>query len=305
MTDVVHDVVRGLARRRWADRVRSIEPLEHGITNSNYVIDLGDERFVVRLPGQNSELLGIDRTNERRCGDLAAAVGVGPEVIDIDAATGCMVFRFIDGRAVPADELAREPMLGRFVSSLRLVHGAGPVAATFDPFTIIRGYRDLAERRSVRAPFDPDDAMTTLARIESVRPFRATVLGHNDLLNANFLYDGRLRIVDWEYAGMGDPFFDLANVAVNNDFDRRAETALLGHYFGEVTDELVNTLSLMKIVSELREAWWGVVQLAISSLDVDFADYAGRRGRHAAALWADLEHDEVLASAAALTARGR
>ena len=35
---------------------------------------------------------------------------------------------------------------------------------------------------------------------------------HNDLLNANFIDDGtRIRIVDWEYAGMGDPFFDLGN----------------------------------------------------------------------------------------------
>ena len=51
---------------------------------------------------------------------------------------------------------------------------------------------------------------------------------HNDLLTANFIDDGtRIRIVDWEYAGMGDRFFDLANFAVNNDLDARTTTELL------------------------------------------------------------------------------
>ena len=65
------------------------------------------------------------------------------------------------------------------------------------------------------------------------------MLGHNDLLNANFLFDDRLRIVDWEYAGMSDPFFDLANVSVNNGFSVDAEIALLRHYVGELSDPVI------------------------------------------------------------------
>jgi aminoglycoside phosphotransferase (APT) family kinase protein len=290
MTDVVDE----LAARLWPDRVRSIEVLAHGITNSNYVVDLGDEKVVVRVPGNDTHLLGIDRSNEVVAGGLAAAVGVGPEVLVTDATTGCIVFRFIDGRAVSTTELAEEPMLGHFVETLRQVHHAGTTPTIWNPYAVIRDHRDVAVERGVQPPFDMTVALELLARIEIVRPFRPTVLGHNDLLNANFLFDDRLRIVDWEYAGMSDPFFDLANVSVNNAFPVDSEIALLRHYVGDLSDPVLSTLHLMKIVSELREAMWGVVQMAISSLDVDFTTYARDRGEHAIALARQSDIEEQL-----------
>ena len=290
MTDVVDE----LAARLWPDRVRSIEVLAHGITNSNYVVDLGDERVVVRVPGNDTHLLGIDRSNEVVAGGLAAAIGVGPEVLATDTSTGCIIFRFIDGRAVSTTELAEEPMLGQFVETLRQVHHAGRTPTIWNPYDVIRDHRDVAAARGVEAPFDAVFALELLARVEIVRPFRPTVLGHNDLLNANFLYDDRLRIVDWEYAGMSDPFFDLANVSVNNGFSVDAEIALLRHYVGDLSDPVLSTFHLMKIVSELREAMWGVVQMAISSLKVDFTTYARERGEHAIALAHQSDVDEQL-----------
>ena len=95
---------------------------------------------------------------------------------------------------------------------------------------------------------------------------------HNDLLNANFLDDGeRIRIVDWEYAGMGDVFFDLANFAINHELDADASGALLEAYFGEVRAEDERALALMRFMSDFREAMWGVVQTGVSELDFDFA----------------------------------
>jgi aminoglycoside phosphotransferase (APT) family kinase protein len=296
------EVVNELASRLWPGRVKTIEVLAHGITNSNYVVDLGDERVVVRVPGSNTQLLGIDRTNEVVAGGLAAAQGVGPEVLFTDEGTGCIVFRFIDGRTVPAAELCEEPMLGDFVRTLRVVHAAGIAPTIWNPYEVIRDHRDVALARDVRAPFDIARAVELLDAIEIARPFRATVLGHNDLLNANFLFDGRLRIVDWEYAGMSDPFFDLANVAVNNFFPDAAEHSLIRHYFGEDDDARMATLAVMKIVSELREAMWGVVQMAISKLDVDFTAYAAERGNHALAL-ADVDDLDLTLAAASDYAR--
>jgi aminoglycoside phosphotransferase (APT) family kinase protein len=291
------EVVDELASRLWPGRVKTIEVLAHGITNSNYVVDLGDEQVVVRVPGANTQLLGIDRTNEVVAGGLAAAAGVGPEVLFTDEGTGCIVFRFIDGRPVPAAELCEEPMLGHFVRTLRVVHAAGTTPTIWNPYDVIRDHRDVAFARAVHAPFDMARAVELLDAIELARPFRATVLGHNDLLNANFLFDGRLRIVDWEYAGMSDPFFDLANVAVNNFFPDEAEHSLIRHYFGDDDDARMATLAVMKIISELREAMWGVVQMAISKLDVDFAAYAFERGNHALALAEVDDLDATLAAA--------
>jgi thiamine kinase-like enzyme len=99
---------------------------------------------------------------------------------------------------------------------------------------------------------------------------------HNDLLTANFIDDGhRIRIVDWEYAGMGDVFFDLANFAVNNGLSPEETAELLRAYFGDVRPEHERALTLMRFMSDFREAMWGVVQQALSDLDFDFDGYAG------------------------------
>jgi thiamine kinase-like enzyme len=98
---------------------------------------------------------------------------------------------------------------------------------------------------------------------------------HNDLLNANFIDDGqRIRIVDWEYAGMGDPFFDLGNFSINHELAPEEDTILLAAYEGAVRPDRAARLELMRVMSDFREAMWGVLQQGISSLDVDFRAYA-------------------------------
>ncbi len=107
-------------------------------------------------------------------------------------------------------------------------------------------------------------------------PEHDPVLCHDDLLAANFLRsaDG-IRIVDWEYAGMGDRYFDLGNFAVNNELGADEEASLLEAYFGEeATPERLAALRLMRFMSDFREAMWGVLQGTLSDLDFDFANYA-------------------------------
>ncbi|MDE3064425.1 MAG: phosphotransferase family protein [Acidobacteriota bacterium] len=290
--------VEVLIERLWPGRATSVTPLTNGITNANYLVDLGEDRVVVRVPGKDTRLLGIDRRREVEIGRLAAAVGVGPEVVAYDEASSCIVTRYITARPISPEELAAEPVLSAFVAALKRVHAAGEVPAVFDPYRVVRAYRDEARARGVEAPFDLDAALALADRIEAARPFRTTVLGHNDLLNANFLFDGTVRIVDWEYAGMTDPFFDLANVAVNNSFSVEAERALLDLYVGRADEALMATLHLMKVISELREAMWGVLQLAISDLDVDFAQYARDHAARIDELTRAADLDALLESAA-------
>jgi thiamine kinase-like enzyme len=82
-------------------------------------------------------------------------------------------------------------------------------------------------------------------------------------------------IVDWEYAGMGDPRFDLGNLSINNDFDEAADERLLTTYYGQRPSAArVASLKLMRVLSDAREGAWGVVQAEVSELDFDFAGYA-------------------------------
>ena len=97
---------------------------------------------------------------------------------------------------------------------------------------------------------------------------------HNDLLNANFLDDGQIRILDWEYAGMGDPAFDLANFSTHHEFTNDQDRWLLECYFGEVTAENWARIKLLKVISDFREAMWAMVQIGISKLDFNFRNYA-------------------------------
>jgi thiamine kinase-like enzyme len=300
MVELINDVVG----RMRPGQTATVEPLPGGITNANFKVDLGSEQVVVRVPGNNTEVLGIDRATEIACNRVAAAIGVAPEVVAVDEMTGCIVTRFLEGRPIPMAELATEPTLGAVIATLLRVHTAGSVETEFNPFHVVRSYHGEAQCRGVPEPFDYAQVSSVLARIEAARPFQPSVLGHNDLLNANMLYDGAIRILDWEYAGMADPYFDLANFSVNNELGSERDEAVLRHYFGSVDESKLATLALMKLVSEVREAMWAVVQLAISELEVDFVAYATERYERFEVLLAAMELERLLVQARGTSRRG-
>ena len=284
----------------WETADLAIEPLEGGITNRNFVVTHAEERFVLRVPGKDTELLGIDRANEARAAGLAAEAGVGPPVIAFLPASGCFVARFVEGAHIPVEDLRREDVLGSVVRSLRAFHACPPVPSSFNVFRVAEAYAATAEARGVMPPAAYAEAHALADRVEAafdVNPAPLTTC-HNDLLNANFLRDGdHTWVVDYEYAGMGDPFFDLGNLAVNNDLDDPAGELLLRLTHGEVRDRHRARLALMRVMSDYREAMWGVVQQAISELDEDFEAYARKHFDRLLANAVALPLDDLLAAA--------
>jgi len=299
MTD---DAIWAIARSvpGWETGGLEMEPLEGGITNRNFVVTREGERFVLRVPGRDTELLGIDRANEARAATLAAEANVGPPVVAFLPASGCFVARFVEGSHIPIEDLRRDDVLGSVVRSLRRFHRCTPVPSAFNVFQVVQTYAETAAKRGVATPSAYLDARELSGRIDvafRTNPSPLTTC-HNDLLNANFLRDGdHTWIVDYEYAGMGDPFFDLGNLSINNGLDDDAQALLLRTYFGEVRDVHRARLALMRIVSDLREAMWGVVQQAISTLDFDYVDYATRHFRRLLASADDARVDGWLEAA--------
>jgi thiamine kinase-like enzyme len=261
--------------RVWPSRDARFEVLGGGITNHNLRVELDDEVYVLRVAGKDTDLLGIDRKVERDASLAAAALGVGPEVIEFVEPEGWLVTRFIAGEPVPVEKMREPEILHRVASELRAVHGGPAVSGSFDSFRVVEQYLATALGRGGAEPDRYSWAHDIARRIESTRAGNAPCFCHNDLLNANFIDDGeRIRIVDWEYAGMGDRFFDLANFAINNDLDEDARRWLLEAYFGEIHAQDRRALELMRFMSDFREAMWGVVQTVVSELDFDFAGYA-------------------------------
>ena len=266
---------REIAERLWPGGVRSLEPLGGGITNRNFRVDVdGEGSVVLRIGGKDTALLGIDRHVEHAASRAASALGLGPDVVAFVEPEGYLVTRYVDGVAPSAEEV-RETRLAEIASALRRFHDGPPIPGRFDSFRVVEAYAATATMHGVVPPPAFAEAKALADRIERARGSQDPCPCHNDLLNANFLDDdGAVRIVDWEYAGMGDRFFDLANFSINHECDEDANERLLRAYFGEVRDEDRRSLVLMRFMSDFREAMWGVVQQAISELDFDFAAYA-------------------------------
>jgi len=261
----------------WRGRPRTAEPLTGGITNRNYRVAVDHEVFVVRVPAESGSLLGIDRRIEREASRLAAAAGVGPDVIAFVEPEGVLVTRFIEGQPVRDHTIHDPVMLGRIAQSLRRIHQAGSIASAFSPFRVVEAYALTTLRHGGRLPVAHERAQAVAVAIERALSPQPPVLCHNDLLNANFIDDGvSIRIVDWEYAGMGDRFFDFGNFAVNHQLTEDDEASLLMAYFGRVAASQYARLRLMRLMSDYREAMWGVLQQAISELDFDFTGYAAK-----------------------------
>ncbi|MEO8476106.1 MAG: phosphotransferase [Actinomycetota bacterium] len=285
----------------WADAELEVEPLEGGITNRNYLVRTDGQAYVLRVPGRDTELLGIDRANELRAARVAADAGVGPEVVAFLPAIGSFVSRFVPGAHIPMKDLRDERVLEHVVASIRRLHASPPIPSSFNPFRIVETYFATASSRGVTVPPEYDEAHAVADRIEAAfeRSPSPLTTCHNDLLNANFLRDGsHVWIVDYEYAGMGDVFFDLGNLSVNNDLDDATRETLLDLYFlGDARDRHRARLALMSLMSDFREAMWGVVQQAISALDVDFVDYAERHFGRLLRAAAAMPMDELLTTA--------
>jgi thiamine kinase-like enzyme len=257
-------VIDGIVERVWPGGVDSVSALGGGITNHNFKVHVGGEDFVLRIGGNDTALLGIDRHVEHTASVAAAALGIGPEVVAFVEPEGYLVTRFIDG------EVGRVS-IAEAASSLRRFHDGSPIAGRFDAFRVVEAYAAAARDGGLEPGQVYTWAKEVADRIEARRGPVELRPCHNDLLPANFVHDARqVWIIDWEYAGMGDPAFDLANFAVNNSLDPDGDHELLAAYGGGDPDTQV----LMRFMSDFREAMWGVVQQVVSELDFDFAGHA-------------------------------
>ncbi|MBA3865207.1 MAG: phosphotransferase [Solirubrobacterales bacterium] len=255
-------------------------PLAGGITNRNFRARFGGLDVVIRLPGKDTGQLEIDRGAERDANACAARAGVAPEVLALLKDPPCLVTRFVEGEEMTPAELRVPVAMKEVAAALRAVHDCEPISAGFSAFRLVELFAERTRARRAEVPVAYEQSSVTAGRIETAlrtRPHEQ-VLCHNDLLAANFLRSpAGLRIVDWEYAGMGDRYFDLGNFAVNNGLDEEQEEAFLAAYLGEPARAgQLAALRLMRFMSDFREAMWGVLQGALSDLDFDFEAYAAK-----------------------------
>lgn len=263
----------------WSSPVEP-EPLGGGITNTNFIVTDCDERFVVRI-GDDIPIHGVMRFNEIAAARAAHAAGISPEIVY--HADGVFVMRFIKGRTLTEAEVREQQNLERILPLIQTCHTEIPKhfqgpALVFWPFHVCRNYIHTARAGNSRMI----DALPRFVEIneeleKTVGEIRL-VFGHNDLLAANFIDDGkRLWLLDWDYAGYNAAIFDLANLSSNNELSAEQEEWILETYYQQtVTDRLRRRLAAMKCVSLLRETLWSIVSEIHSTLDFDYVDYTSK-----------------------------
>ena len=214
-------------------------PLDGGITNRNFRARFGDAEYVIRIPGKDTSLLEIDRGAELIANERAAGSGSRRRSRRCSTIRQCIVTEFVEGEGMSAEQLREPAVLAEVARSLRAFHASSsrcPELRLLSDRRDLRRDRRGSRRDAARRLRRGARAVRARSRRLSTGPEHEPVPCHNDLLAANFIAaaaGGRLWIVDWEYAGMGDRYFDLANFAVNNELGEAAEEALIADYFGE------------------------------------------------------------------------
>ncbi len=254
----------------------AVERIEGGISNHNFVVRVGGNAFVARL-GEERPLLGIDRRNEVVCHRAASGLGVAPEVIHSER--GLLVTHFVAGRTLTPADVRGPDYIVRIAALLRRLHDSwnrltGEMLY-FCPFQTVRTYAATAARIGAQLPSDIAEMLADAALLSRrITPFRPA-LCHNDLLAANLIDSGGwLWLVDWEYAGIGHPSCDLANLSANARFATGQDRDLLAAYHGDFTPLHLAELRIFKAISLLRESLWASIQTVTSDIDFDYHGYA-------------------------------
>jgi thiamine kinase-like enzyme len=268
----------------WKGESVHVSPLSGGLTNENYLVEANGARYVMRIPGQSTELLAIDRANEVFNTLAAASTGIGPRVHEFVRQGDVMVLEFIDGPTMSAQTLRSKEMAARMAASFRRLHAAPRFLQDFNMFRLIKKYLDIVDAHKVTIPTDYRKRLPLVREIERAvgRAALPSVPCHNDLLSENFIDDGSaLRIVDYELSGNNDPCFDLGNTAQEAEFDDELRAALCEAYFGRLDERQLARMNLFALMSDVGWTLWGAIQAKISAIDYDFTGYYTARWQRA------------------------
>jgi len=264
----------------WQGRNISIQALSGGLTNSNYKVEVDGTPYFVRVPGESTELLAVNRDNEYHNTKAAAEAGVAPKVLYYLPEYCVMVLEFLEGKTMSKDSLNMPGMSIRMAEAIKKLHGGPRFLTDFNMFRLTEYYLDLCKEREIPIPDGYLERMPIVERIEramSVHPLD-TVPCNNDLLAENYLDGGRqLWLIDYEYSGNNDPTFELGNTCQEMQFNDEQISEVCSVYFGNASAELIARMKLNMVMSDVGWGLWAAIQAKISTIDFNFWGWAIER----------------------------
>ena len=264
----------------WKGRKISIQPLSGGLTNTNYKVEVDGTPYFVRVPGESTELLAVNRDNEYHNSKAAAEAGVGPKVLYHLPEYSVMVLEFLNGRTMSRESLNEKGMPTRMAQAIKKMHAGPRFLTDFNMFRLTEYYLQICKERDIRTPDGYHNRMPTVAKIEkamSAKPL-PIVPCNNDLLAENYIDDGRqLWLIDYEYSGNNDPTFELGNTCQEMQFNDEQINEICFAYFGSATPDKIARMKLNMIMSDVGWGLWAAIQAKISKIDFDFWGWAIER----------------------------
>lgn len=281
---VIEEVVAKI--EDWKGKQISIHPLSGGLTNTNFKVEVDGVPHFVRVPGESTELLAIDRNNEVHNTKAASQAGVAPKVLHHVPGYNVMVLEFLDAKTMSKDSLNQPGMPTRMAQVIKGLHAAPRFLLDFNMFRLTEYYLRLCRERDIKIPDGYTERMDTVQRIEQVMNVKplATVPCNNDLLAENYMDDGKqLWLIDYEYSGNNDPTFELGNTCQEMEFDDGQIAEVCAAYFGEAREDMIARMKLNMIMSDVGWGLWAAIQAKISTIDFDFWGWAIERWDRAVA----------------------
>lgn len=263
-----------------ADKPRRIEELPGGLTNHNLLVTTPRGVFVARCSRGDPAMLGIDREAEHQNTRAAERAGVGAPFVEFRPDLAVMVIGYIDGHTFDNDDLRKPGALQRVATACRTLHSGPPFVGTFDMFARQQAYLATVVDGGLDSPpgyHDHDDQFRSIAAALAADPV-PTVPCNNDLLAGNFVDDGeKLWLIDYEYSGANDPFFELGNTWTECELDDEHLDELVTSYLGHHSAQKIARARLQATVSRYGWSLWGYIQATTSPLDFDFTAWGRDR----------------------------
>lgn len=229
-----------------------------GLTNRSYRFELNGRPQVLRLDTGNAATLGMDRSREFAILERASAAGLAPEVRYADATAGVLVYAWLPGRPRAAGDLADGETLASIAGLLRAVHELPTCGSALDVAAAARRYAGITRADASLHAF----ADKCVAIVTATPPGERARCCHNDIVAGNLIGNGKLRLIDWEFACDNDSLFDLASLIGYHDLDAESAATLLAAYCGKRPGEERERLALQcRLFDALQWLWLAAEQV--------------------------------------------
>ncbi|WP_227765584.1 choline kinase family protein [Zhaonella formicivorans] len=263
-------------------RINRIEVLPGGLTNFNFKVTIDGVTYALRIAGDGT-MEYLDRPGEKHNAQIMSDLGINAPIIYYDETTGNQVCKYIDDSiTLHIPDMQQEKYLSKAAKVFKKYHDCGKqFKAHFDPLKEADVYRKLLIEKNFDFYEGAEKMEEYLERIKKAYAKHPPKLApcHNDPLCENWLDDNKnFYLIDWEYAGMNDPMFDLGALSLEASLTPEQERFLLTEYYGrDITEQEYGSLVINKFLCDALWSYWAVLQIATGKSREEYWPYGLNR----------------------------